>query len=83
MGRKSKRKRMKNSQSGTSTDMSSTPPFHTSNLTYAIRNANDTIYGPPPFKQSGSPFNTNIQTPLPNKLGSQYTTILCKLTHRS
>jgi len=69
MGGKSKRKRINNSQSGTSTDKSSTPPFHTSNLTYAIGNANDTIYGPPPFIQSASPLNTNTQTPLPNQLG--------------
>jgi len=69
MGRKSKLKRINNSQSGTTTDMSSTPPFHTSNLTYAIRNANDTIYEPPTFLQSASPLNTNTQTPLPNQLG--------------
>lgn len=49
--------------------MSSTPPFHTSNLTYAIRNANDTIYGPPPYLQSASPLNSNTQMPLPNQLG--------------
>lgn len=65
----SKRKRINNSQSGTSTDMSSTPPFHTSNLTYAIRNANDTIYEPLPYLQSASPLNSNTQMPLPNQLG--------------
>jgi hypothetical protein len=47
MGRKSKRRPQNSSVSSPHANMSNTPPPSMSNLTYAVQNANETLYGPP------------------------------------
>ena len=44
MGRKSKRRRENSSVSSPHTNMSNTPPPSMSNLTYAVQNANETLW---------------------------------------
>lgn len=69
MGRKSKRKRMNSSQSRSLINMSNTPQAQMSNLTFAIQNANDTLYGPSPYLHSASPIDPNLQGMQLNQLG--------------
>jgi hypothetical protein len=49
-------------------NMSNTPPPSMSNLTYAVQNANETLYGPPhvipPMFTNVSPTNSNMQMQL-------------------
>lgn len=71
MGRKNKRQRMNSSQGGSFINMSSTPQQQMGNLTFAIQNANDMLYGPPPYLQSASPINPNVQGVQQNQLGPQ------------
>lgn len=60
---------MNSSQSGSFINMSNTPQQQMGNLTFAIQNANDTLYGPPPYLQSASPINPNFQGMQQNQLG--------------
>ena len=68
MGRKSKRRRQNSSVSSPHANMSNTPPPSMSNLTYAVQNANETLYGPPhvipPMFTNVSPTNSNMQMQL-------------------
>ena len=68
MGRKSKRRRQNSSVSSPHANMSNTPPPSMSNLTYAVQNANETLYGPPhvipPIFTNVSPTNSNMQMQL-------------------
>jgi hypothetical protein len=81
MGRKSKRRRQNSSVSSPHAKMSNTPPPSMSNLTYAVKNANETLYGPPhvipPMFTNVSPTNSNMQMQLgpqmPCYLGIHFT----------